>query len=169
LRKTLRIWLAAGVAFAFVFEARNEPWLWNAVAFATLEWLVTLAVVFALAAYVHGVPRWVSLSLYAARVLVFYAGPVPYIAPVYPVLKSLPAGWIDLVVAAFHGRPSEWFALLILMAFAVGGLWALMIRFRGQVVVDHAPEESCESIPQTPRSVLFEASTQRAIHRRATS
>jgi len=138
--KTVRIWLACGVVFAFVFESRNEPWFWKAAAFATLEWLVTLAVIMALAAYVYGINKWVPAGLYLATIVVFYAGSLPYIASIYPVLQFLPAGWVDFAIAAFHGWVSEWIALITLMALAACSVWMLIIRFRARIVAEGAPE-----------------------------
>ena len=138
--KTVRIWLACGVVFAFVFESRNEPWFWKAAAFATLEWLVTLAVIMALAAYVYGINKWVPAGLYLATIVVFYAGPLPYIASIYPVLQFLPAGWVDFVIAVFHGRVFEWISLITLMALAACSVWILIIKFRARIVAEGAPE-----------------------------
>jgi hypothetical protein len=143
--KTVRIWLASGIVFAFVFSARTGSWFWQAAAFATLEWLIALAVVFALSAYVHGIPRWVPIGIYAATIFVFYVGPAPYVAPAYPVLTALPAGWINLTLAVFHGRAIEWIALLSLTALAAAGAWMLMMRFRAQMVTEAAPEDSTDA------------------------
>jgi hypothetical protein len=143
--KTIRIWLASGIVFAFVFSARTESWFWQAATFATLQWLITLAAVFALSAYVHGIPRWVPISIYAATIFVFYLGSVPYVTPVYPVLNSLPAGWINLVLAAFHGRAIEWIALFTLIALVAAGVWTLMMRFRAQIVIEATPESASDA------------------------
>jgi hypothetical protein len=146
--KTARIWLASGVAFAFVFEARNEPWLWKSLAFATLQWLITLAAILVLASYTHGIPRWVPLSLYAAMIFVFYVGSAAYVAPVYPVFMALPAGWIDLAVTTFHGRILEWIAILMLLFLAAGGVWALILKFRSQIVIEAAPDSDVNTTHQ---------------------
>jgi hypothetical protein len=148
--KTVRVWIASGIVFAFVFGAHNEPWFWKAAAFATLEWLVTLAAIFALAAYVYGIPKWVPVSLYAATVFVFYAGPKPYITPAYPVLNSLPAGWLNLALAVFHARALDWIGLLVLTALAAIGVWTLMTRFRARIVTEAAPENVIDAPREAP-------------------
>ena len=143
--KTSRVWLASGVAFAFVFGAGSEPWFWKAAAFATLEWLLTLAVILALAVYVYDISKWVPIGLYAAMIFVFYAGPIPSVAPAYPLLQFLPAGWIAPAIAMFHGRLTEWIALMTLISLAAAGVWTLIIRFRARIVVQDALEATNDS------------------------
>ena len=152
--KTARIWLASGVAFAFVFEAQNEPWFWKAAAFATLQWLVTVAAIFALAAYVYGIHKWVPVGLYLALIVVFYAGPLPYFAPIYPVLQALPTGWIDFAITAFHERVSEWIALMMLIVLAAVSVRTLAMRFRARIVVGAAPEQVSEPAHEPKHQIM---------------
>jgi len=147
--KTARIWLASAVAFAFVLGAQNQPWLWRAAGFATLQWLMTLAAIFALAAYVSGIPRWVPLALYVALAFVFYFGATPYLRPAYTVLNALPAGWIGLAIPWFHGRTLEWILWFVLTALMAAGVWALLVQFRSRIVVEGGAQGARLPIRQT--------------------
>jgi len=123
---SLTVWCVAAVTYA-VATRTEGPWIFRTIAYATLEWLLTVIVMLLIVRKIQWVPQWLQISLYVVLVLALNA-PASLWHTITLATSILPTSWSNASFLYLQSGTVAWLAIAAEILVAAGlASWLLQI------------------------------------------
>ena len=115
---SLTVWCVAAVTYA-VATRTEGPWIFRTIAYATLEWLLTVIVMLLIVRKIQWVPQWLQISLYVVLVLALNA-PASLWHTITLATSILPTSWSNASFLYLQSGTVAWLAIAAEILVAAG-------------------------------------------------